>query len=519
MVETKSTADPGTEPQSEDRKDSQQNELPPGKPARTDGPVATEDVLSREQQKAEPLYAGRVWVYPKAVWGQIRQIKWSVLTLLLAIYYLAPWIRWDRGPDAPNQAILVDLPNRRGYFFWIEIWPQEVYYLTGILVLGSLALFLATSIGGRVWCGYTCPQTVWTDLFMWIERRIEGDRGDRIRLDKMPISGSKVAKKSAKHGAWLLISFVTGGAWIMYYKDAPTLVSEFFVGESSMPVYFFTALFTATTYLLAGWAREQVCTYMCPWPRFQAALLDEDSLVVTYRDWRGEPRKPFRKTDNWDSRGDCIDCKQCVAVCPTGIDIRDGLQLECIGCGLCIDACDTVMDRIGRPRGLIAFDTERNHLSCSAGGERQPIKILRLRTILYVVLISAIGLFLLSLLTLRSDLDLNVLHERNPLFVTLSDGSIRNSYTIKVLNKAREDRRFALSVGGLEGAKLQVIGIEENSGGVPTVSAKPDTVATWLVTVAVPRDQLEAKAQDVVFTLTDLESGTTASHDNVFRGP
>ena len=481
--------------------------------------VATEEVLSREEQKAEPLYAGRVWVYPKDVKGRIRQIKWAVLTLLLGIYYLAPWIRWDRGPGAPDQAILVDMPNRRAYFFWIEIWPQEVYYLTGVLLLGAFGLFLATAIGGRVWCGFTCPQTVWTDLYMWVERKIEGDRGDRIRLDKMPWSADKLTKKSLKHGAWLLIAFVTGGAWIMYYKDAPTLVSEFFVGESSMPVYFFTGLFTATTYLLAGWAREQVCTYMCPWPRFQAALLDEDSLVVTYRDWRGEPRKPFRKSDDWEERADCIDCKQCVAVCPTGIDIRDGLQLECIGCGLCVDACDTVMDRIGRPRGLIAFDTERNHIACGAGGERRPIKIVRARTILYVVLISAIGLFMLSLLAFRSDLDVNVLHDRNPLFVTLSDGSIRNSYTVKVLNKARADRRFALGVEGLDGVTLSVLGVDETSGEAPVLTAEPDTVATYRVTVSVPPEQLDESAEDLAFTLTDLANGTRASHDSVFRGP
>ena len=250
--------------------------------------VATEDVLSREQQKSLPLYAGRIEVYPKKVSGQVRRIKWAALAALLGLYYLAPWLRWDRGPNAPDQALLIDLPSRRGYFFWIEIWPQEVYYLTGILILGALGLFLATAIGGRVWCGFTCPQTVWTDLFMAVERMVEGDRNARIRLDKARMSAGKVAKKAVKHVVWLAIAFATGGAWIMYFKDAPTLVSEFFVGQSSLTVYFFTALFTATTYLLAGMAREQVCTYMCPWPRFQSALLDEESLVVTYRTWRGQ---------------------------------------------------------------------------------------------------------------------------------------------------------------------------------------------------------------------------------------
>ena len=488
-------------------------------PAAPSQPPAAEAeaVLSREEQKRESLYAGRVEVYPKAISGPVRRIKWALLCLCLGVYYLAPWIRWDRGPGAPDQAILVDMPNRRAYFFWIEIWPQEVYYLAGILILGALALFLATSIGGRVWCGYTCPQTVWTDLFMWVERVIEGDRGARIRLDKAPMSGAKLAKKSMKHAAWLFIAFATGGAWIMYYKDAPTLVSEFFVGESSLPVYFFTGLFTMTTYLLAGWAREQVCTYMCPWPRFQAALLDEDSLVVTYRAWRGEPRGPHRKNETWEGRGDCIDCKLCVAVCPTGIDIRDGLQLECIGCGLCVDACNSVMDRVGRPQGLIAFDTDRNRISCSSGGPAQKPKLFRLRTILYLVLISAIGLFMLSLLTFRSDLDVNVLHDRNPLFVTLSDGSIRNGYTIKILNKERSDRRFTLAVEGLEGATITVIGAEDETP--PSLSAKPDAVATYRAFVLLPSGSLSDKAMEIGFVLTDQESGATARHPSVFRGP
>ena len=492
-------------------------EQQPAEPRPSPGPVEAEAVLSREEQKQEPLYTGRVQVYPKAISGRIRRIKWALLSLCLGVYYLAPWIRWDRGPGAPDQAILVDMPNRRAYFFWIEIWPQEVYYITGVLILGALALFLATSIGGRVWCGYTCPQTVWTDLFMWVERVIEGNRGARIRLDKASMSGAKIAKKSLKHVAWLFIAFATGGAWIMYYKDAPTLVSEFFVGESSLPVYFFTGLFTATTYLLAGWAREQVCTYMCPWPRFQAALLDEDSLVVTYRTWRGEPRAPHRKGDSWEGRGDCIDCKLCVAVCPTGIDIRDGLQLECIGCGLCVDACDSVMDRVGRPRGLIAFDTDRNRISCSSGGPAQKPKLFRLRTILYLILIGAIGLFMLSLLTFRSDLEVNVLHDRNPLFVTLSDGSIRNGYTIKILNKERSARRFTLAVEGLEGAAISVLGGEEATA--PSLSAKPDTVATYRAFVLLPSGLLSGKLKEISFVLTDQESGVTARHESVFRGP
>ncbi len=479
--------------------------------------VATEDVQSREEQREGPMYTGRVQVYPKKIDGPVRRIKWAVLAACLGAYYLAPWLRWDRGPGAPDQALLIDMPNRRAYFFWIEIWPQEVYYLTGLLVLGAIGLFLATSVGGRVWCGFTCPQTVWTDLFMWVERKIEGDRGARIRLDKGPLTGAKVRKKSVKHAAWLLIAFATGGAWVMYFRDAPTLVSEFFVGESSWSVYFFVGLFTLTTYVLAGAAREQVCTYMCPWPRFQAALLDEDSLVVTYQKWRGEPRAPHKRDESWEGRGDCIDCKQCVAVCPTGIDIRDGLQLECIGCGLCVDACNDVMRRIDRPVDLIAFATERAQIAQGAGQPAPKIRWVRPRTIVYVVLLALVGLAMPISLTVRATVDINVLHDRNPLFVTLSDGSIRNGYTIKILNKTRDARSFTLAVQDVPELSLQVVGQSGEEAGVMTAAA--DSVATYRVHVVLPREQMTSDQRALTFLLTETESGETAAHRSVFRGP
>lgn len=481
--------------------------------------VATEDVLSREEQKREPLYAGRVKVYPKSVQGPIRRIKWGVLIVLLGIYYLAPWLRWDRGPGAPDQALLIDLPGRRAYFFWIEIWPQEIYYIAVIMILAAFALFLVTSVGGRVWCGFTCPQTVWTDLFMQVERWIEGDRGARIRLDKSSMSARKAGRKVLKHAAWLLIAFATGGAWIMYFKDTPTLVGEFFTGESSFSVYFFTALFTATTYLLAGWAREQVCTYMCPWPRFQAALLDEDSLVVTYRTWRGEPRGRYRKGESWEGRGDCIDCKQCVAVCPTGIDIRDGLQLECIGCGLCVDACNDVMTRIGRPQGLIAFDTERNRLAHDEGRDSQPVKLIRLRTLVYVAILAVVAAGFLATVAARSDLDVNVLHDRNPLFVKLSDGSIRNGYTLKILNKSRDARQFDLTVAEPAGATVQIVGLAPAQDAAPTLEAAPDNVATYQAYVRLPAAEGAAASQPLVFRLSDRASGQSVRYESIFRGP
>jgi cytochrome c oxidase accessory protein FixG len=333
------------------------------------------------------------------------------------------------------------------------------------------------------------------------------------------LSAKKAGRKVLKHAVWLLIAFSTGGAWIMYFKDTPTLVGEYFTGQSSFSVYFFTGLFTATTYVLAGWAREQVCTYMCPWPRFQAALLDEDSLVVTYRDWRGEPRGKYRKAETWEGRGDCIDCKQCVAVCPTGIDIRDGLQLECIGCGLCVDACDDVMERIDRPKGLIAFDSERNRLAHREGRESVPVRLIRLRTIVYVVILAVIATGFLVTVAARSDLDVNVLHDRNPLFVKLSDGGIRNGYTLKILNKAREARRFDLTLEQPVAATLQIVGLDEAESVGAVLEALPDSVATYQVYVRLPAGEGAAATQPLVFLLTDRDSEDLVRSESMFRGP
>ncbi|HSR72239.1 MAG TPA: cytochrome c oxidase accessory protein CcoG, partial [Kiloniellales bacterium] len=264
-----------------------------------------------ERSEAEPvnkkarrsLYAKRAKIFPKRARGTFRRLKWIVMAVTLSIYYLAPWIRWDRGPNAPDQAILIDIPDRKFYFFFIEIWPQEVYYVTGLLILAAVGLFLVTSLAGRVWCGYTCPQTVWTDLFIAVERFVEGDRSARIRLDRTPWTGAKLAKRAVKHGIWLLIALLTGGAWVFYFADAPSLAVDLVTLDAPAVAYITIGVLTSTTYLLGGIAREQVCTYMCPWPRIQGAMLDEESLVVTYRDYRGEPRGPYRKGESWDGRG------------------------------------------------------------------------------------------------------------------------------------------------------------------------------------------------------------------------
>jgi cytochrome c oxidase accessory protein FixG len=300
----------------------------------------------------ESLFAGQAKIYPAAVSGTFRRIKWTILVVGLGIYYFLPFLRWTRAPGQPDQAILLDLPGRRFYFFFIEIWPQEVYYVTGLMIMAAFVLFLMNAVAGRIWCGYLCPQTVWTDLFFSVERFFQGDRRTQMKRDKAPWNLDKIWRKGATHFVWIMIAWWTGGAWVLYFADAPTLVWDLATFRAPSIAYVWIAILTGTTYLLAGFAREQVCVYMCPRPRIQAALTDEWALNVSYRVDRGEPRGSLKQNkklrEQGQAAGDCVDCGQCVAACPTGVDIREGLQMGCIQCGLCIDACDSVIEKIGR---------------------------------------------------------------------------------------------------------------------------------------------------------------------------
>ncbi len=422
-----------------------------------------------------PLYAAAKKIYPRSVAGFYRQVKWAVLFVTLAIYYLLPFVRWDRGPNEPSQAVLVDLEHRRFFFFWIELWPQEVYYFTGLLIIAALGLFLMNAVAGRIWCGYMCPQTVWTDLFLAVERWVEGDRRERMIKDAGPHNWRWRREKIAKHAIWLLIAWWTGGAWVLYFADAPHLVWSLLTFQASFVAYASIGILTATTYVFAGYMREQVCLYMCPWPRIQAALTDEYALNVTYRYDRGEPRLSLKKAKaaaaEGEKVGDCIDCNYCVEVCPTGVDIREGANLGCIQCGLCIDACDTVMDKIGRPTRLIAYDTDIN---IKRHAQRLPpiYRLIRPRTILYSAVIAAVGAVMLYALTSRAAASLAAIHDRNPLFVRTADGSVRNGYELRIANKATQARRFWLRVDGLPGATVEIVG--EAKDAVASVDVGPD---------------------------------------------
>lgn len=464
-------------------------------------------------QVDQPLYAPREPIFPKRVKGKFRNLKWWVMFVTLGIYYVTPWVRWDRGPALPNQAVLIDMAHRRFYFFWIEIWPHEFYFVAGLLIMAGLGLFLFTSALGRVWCGYTCPQTVWTDLFILVERWIEGDRNARVRLWKSKWDLRKWRLRIAKWIVWLLIAIATGGAWVFYFADAPTLIRDILTLNAAFVAYASIAVLTATTFVFGGFMREQVCNYMCPWPRIQAAMMDDDTITVAYREWRGEPRG--KKHDN--TIGDCIDCMACVNVCPAGIDIRDGQQMECITCALCIDACDDIMDKIGKPRGLIDYLALSDEDAERAGEPVKPVwqHILRPRTILYTGLWSLIGFGLVFALFIRAEIDLTVSPIRNPSFVTLSDGTIRNIYDIRLRNKHGEDRVFHLSLSSDEVLRIDLEGTEERTVTVPA----NETLLQRVYVSARPQDPASIiDATQLRFWVEDIQSAERAHFDTVFNG-
>lgn len=458
------------------------------------------------------FFAKRKKIYPKRVWGVYRRVKWLAMILCLSIYYLAPFLRWERGANAPDQAILIDMASHRAYFFFIEIWPQEVYFFTGILILAAVGLFFITSLFGRVWCGYLCFQTVWTDLFVWVERIVQGDRNARKKLDESPLSLEKIWKKGLTHAIWLLIGLCTGGAWVFYFNDAPTLLQDILHGDVSWNVGSWIIALTFTTYLMAGFAREQVCTYMCPYARFQSAMFDRDTLIIGYDKDRGEPRGKHKQGEPWvEGQGHCIDCSLCVQVCPMGIDIRDGLQMECIACGLCVDACNGVMEKIGLPRGLIRYDSTHN-LELEKQHQPTKFKLIRPRTIYYMAVLGIVGGVMLYGLMSRAPLELHVLQNRNPLFVTLSDGSVRNGYTIKILNKTHEDRHYAVDVAGAEGLRFEILGAEPiDPYNVPVFA---DSVGHFRLQVIAPA-QRETRTE-LTFSVKDNDGNTTDTVESVF---
>lgn len=473
--------------------------------------------MSSENIEPKSLYQKREPIFPRRVKGAFRNLKWWLMAFTLGIYYITPWLRWDRGPSLPDQAVLVDIANRRFFFLMIEIWPHEFYFVAGLLIMAGLGLFLFTSAAGRVWCGYACPQTVWTDLFILVERWVEGDRNARLRLHRSAWTAEKIRKTAVKWSAWLLIAVATGGAWVFYFTDAPTLAVNLLTGQAHPVAYITILILTATTFFFGGFFREQICIYACPWPRIQAAMIDEDTLTINYRHWRGEPRGKLQKDEVAEAHGDCIDCMACVNVCPMGIDIRDGQQMACITCGLCIDACNDVMDRIGKPRDLIGYMALTDEIAEIEGKAPKSVwkHVFRPRTIMYTTLWSGIGIALVVALFLRSEIDLNVTPVRNPTFVTLSDGSIRNTYDIRVLNKLGHDADYRISLTSDVAFAMTLEGTEGNIISVPANAQK-----TQRVYVVAGPDSVAALADRTDLRLWVEEVGDTrrVHHDTIFNG-
>ena len=396
------------------------------------------------------LYAARKKIQPRSIKGRFNNLRWAMVWITQLVFYGLAWLPWHG-----RQAVLFNLVERKFYIFGLVLWPQDVVFLSLLLIISALGLFLVTAVAGRVWCGYACPQSVYTEIFMWIERRIEGDRSARMKLDAAPMSMRKLGLRTAKHGAWATLALWTGFTFVGYFTPIRELAAEVAAWSAGSWEVFWMLFYAAFTYVFAGHMREQVCKYMCPYARFQGVMFDPDSLIVSYDATRGEPRGSRRKGQEGKAIGDCVDCEWCVQVCPTGIDIRKGLQYECIGCALCIDACDQVMDKLGRPRGLIAYSTERAQLAGKPAHEswREVVRhIVRPRIILYTSLLAFIvSGFAWALLT-RTPVKMNIMRDRASLAREVEGGKIENVYQLRIMNTSESPRRFVLDIEGLPGA-------------------------------------------------------------------
>jgi len=421
----------------------------PARVAQTSEAAGAEGASLREVEIQ--LYAKRKEIYPRQrigdSLGRFQAWRWLLVWVTQVVFYGLPWLQWNG-----RQALLFDLASRKFYLFGLVLWPQDIIYLTAILIIAALSLFLFTAVGGRLWCGYACPQTVYTEIFMWIERVFEGDRAKRMRLDKEPMSPRKFALKAAKHGAWIAFALWTGFTFVGYFTPIRPLFVEFPTLSLTGWSLFWILFYGFATYGNAGWMREQVCKYMCPYARFQSAMFDPDTLIVTYDSERGEPRGAGSKKASRAEKGlgDCLDCNLCVQVCPTGIDIRKGLQYECIGCAACIDACDHVMAKAGLPKGLVRYSTQhalKEHFA-AAGIRRH---VLRPRVFVYTGILAAVTLALFVAVAVRIPLKVDVIRDRGALAREAEDGRIENTYRLQVMNTSERAHRYVVSASGLDG--------------------------------------------------------------------
>ena len=433
-----------------------------------------QDIPVRAEEQS--LYEVRKKIYPRSVHGWFAALRWAAVWATQLVFYGGAWLKWN-----DRQAILFDIVHRKFYIFGLVFWPQDVIYLTALLVIAALSLFLFTALAGRLWCGYACPQTVYTEIFLWIERVIEGDRNARMRLDASPLS-KRLPRKAAKHIVWIAVAFWTGFTFVGYVTPIRELWGEVLNFSTGPWETFWIAFYGFATYGNAGWMREQVCKYMCPYARFQSAMFDKDTLIITYDEKRGEPR------GKGPHKGDCVDCEICVQVCPTGIDIRQGLQYECIGCAACIDGCDQVMEKLKRPLGLIRYSTTH-------ALEGVKTKVIRPRVLIYTAILGAIAVAVAASLYIRVPLKLDVIRDRAAIAREVEGGLIENVYRLQVMNTTEQARAFELSVSGLPGLELW---------GDPTIGVGAATSRMVLAKVRLPADTAKPGAHPIEFHLRAL---------------
>lgn len=458
-------------------------------------------VFSPTNKDSNDLYQKREKIYQRHGSGFFQRIRVITIWLTLGVYFLGPWLTWGG-----RQAVLFDLPERKFYIFWFTFWPQDFLLLSWLLIIAAFALFFFTVIAGRVWCGYTCPQTVWTTFFMYLEYLTEGDRHQRIRLDTQPWNRNKLIRKTAKHALWLGLAFWTAFTFVGYFTPVRELWLDILYLQAHGWAWFWLAFFTIATYTNAGWMREQVCIYMCPYARFQSVMFDKDTLIVTYDKSRGEPRGSRKKNQSLSDTdlGSCIDCKMCVQVCPTGIDIRDGLQYECITCAACVDACDSVMDKMNYPRGLIRYSTEHE----MDGGHTH---WLRPRLIGYGAMLSVMIIAFWTVLFTRVPLELDVIRDRNQIYRVMDNGQIENTYTVKIQNKAQQGHSYHLSVTGLDGLTLSI---------PESLDAAAGELISIPVRARLAQDQMDKPTYKIEFVVQALDDPSIhRSTESRFIGP
>jgi len=434
------------------------------------------------------FYAKHEKIYPRKVTGIFAFWRTTGVFVLLGLYYAVPWLSWDG-----RQAVLLDLPGRKFYIFGLTLWPQDFFYVTALLIIAALSLFFFTAVAGRLWCGYACPQTVWTEAFLWIERKIEGDRPKRMKRDQAPWTLQKLMVKGAKHSVWIIFALYTGFTFVGYFTPIKGLWEKMLIWDMGAWETFWIFFYSFATWGNAGFMREQVCIYMCPYARFQSAMFDKDTLIISYDEKRGEPRGSRRKDEDPKGKGlgDCIDCTMCVQVCPTGIDIRNGLQYQCIACAACVDICDQVMEKMSYPKGLIRYTTEH----ALQGGKTH---ILRPRLFVYLALLMVVMGSLVYSMATRIPLELDVIRDRIALYRENNEGLIENVYLLKVINLDNKAHQYSLTVSGIPDLQLDI--------GNNRIAVSPGEVIELPVRLAADPTDLKKRSTEVHFHLQAKDS-------------